>query len=109
MAIAYSRVASRCRPDAGVMVTDITLDGSYGAGGYAIDLKAIGMLDTPDHVECNYNHQTATLTLNSAYDYANNKLKFFKSNTAAAPTEAASGDITASASCRLVATGRPLL
>ena len=107
MAIVYTRKPSR--PDLGQMTTDIVLDGSYGAGGYAIDLPSIGMLDTPDHVEVNYTHQTATLTLNSAYDYVNNKLKFFKSNTASAPTEAASGDITASASVRVVATGRPRL
>jgi hypothetical protein len=108
MALAYTRRNSR--PDQGRVVTDIVLDGSYSAGGYAVSLPAVGMIGTPDQVEMTYIHATATNTFLPVYDYANNKIKIFKSGTAGATfNECVSGDITSSHSIRFVASGTPIL
>jgi hypothetical protein len=110
MALSYVRDVVSSRPDQGHMITDITLDTAYPAGGYPLSNAALGMLLTPTHVECSsmYSHGTATLSMLAIWDKTNNKLKIFKSNTAAAPTEAASADITASHSVRVKATGKPV-
>ena len=110
MALAYTPKVANSRPDNGVMVTDIVLDGSYPAAGYALDLASIGMLDTPDHVEVNFNvYHTATLCPTAKFSPTGNKLMFLKSNTAAVPTECANTDLTSGDTVRIVATGRPRL
>ena len=110
MALAYSRDVVSSRVDQGYTITDITLDAAYPAGGYPLSNAGLGMLTTPAHLEVTsmYSHATATLALMGIWDKTSNKLKIFKSNTAAAPTEAASADITASHSVRVKATGKPV-
>jgi len=109
MAIAYTRVAAR--PDAREVITDITLDGSYGAGGYALDNKQLGMLSTPDCVEfSSYRHATATSSNVPVWDPANNKLLIFEGNTATNPLiECVAGDITSSHKVRATCKGNPIL
>jgi len=109
MAISVSRSA-KSRPDLGKQVSTITLDGSYAAGGYAVSNAALGMVDTPDQVTMTYSHATATNNFVPVYDFANNKIKIFKSGTAGATlNECVSGDITSSHSIVVEATGRPIL
>jgi hypothetical protein len=108
MAIAYSRVESR--PDLGYNVVDITLDGSYSAGGYILDNKSLGMLSNPTNLVLNYNHTTATSDFVPVYDPDTNALKIFKSGTAGATlNECAGGDITSAHKIRATAYGIPAM
>src|SRR5689334_19397192 len=73
MAIAYNIVDRS--PLSGRTSVEITLDGSYAAGGYQLSNSGLGMLTNPASVQ---------LTVRSGqgftpvYDKANNKLKMFK-------------------------------
>lgn len=109
MAIAYS-VTDR-RPDVGRNVVVITLDGSYGAGGYALDNASMGLIGNPTNVDCsNYVHATATSANVAQWDKTNNKVKIFEGNTATNPlVECVSGDITSGHSIVAVVTGTPRL
>lgn len=104
MALAYARVETRA--DLGRVITDITLDGSYSAGGYALDNTQMGLLSNPKTLDLQYTHATATNDFVPVYDPVNNKLKVFKSGTAGATlNECVSGDITTSHKVRAVAYG----
>lgn len=95
MAIAYAPVEKR--PADGISIVDITLDGSYSAGGYALSNASIGMLTTPRQADLTYIHATATNDFVPVFDPVNNKIKIFKSGTAGATlNECVSGDITSS-------------
>lgn len=102
MAIAYARVSKK----ADSVTTDITLDGSYAAGGYALDNAQMGLLKTADNMDLTYIHATATSDFVPVFDPANNKIKVFKSGTAGATlNECASGDISSSHKIRATAYG----
>lgn len=102
MAIAYARV----KKDAFTVTTDITLDGSYSAGGYALDNPSMGMNGNPTSMDLEYIHATATNYFQPVYDPVNNKIKIFKSGTAGATlNECVSGDITSSHKIRATAYG----
>lgn len=105
MAIAYASVERR--PDLGRTITDITLDGSYSAGGYALDNKSLGLLSNPKSVECTYKHATATVSSLPQWDSANNKIKIFETaGTVDLPfKEVAAGDVTSSHVIRATAYG----
>lgn len=105
MAISYAQVD--WRPDLGRMTTDITLDGSYGAGGYALDNASLGLLSAATDMNCTYTHATATSTNMAVYDAANNKLKVFEVGSAGPAVECTSGDITSSHKVRVTAFGTP--
>lgn len=110
MALAYSIV--KRRPDVREVVVDVTLDGSYGAGGYALDNKSLGVISTPESVVvAHYVHATATADHVAEWDPANNKLKIFQwGGTSPDPlVEAAAGDITTSHKVRLIVKGDPIL
>lgn len=112
MAIAYSIDPNplKSRRDLGQTLVTITLDGSYAAGGYALSNAGLGMLDTPDNIQMQYVHATATSDFVPVYDRANNKIKIFKSGTAGATlNECVSGDITASHSIICTVQGRPAI
>ena len=97
MAIAYSIVERH--PASGRVVVDITLDTAYGAGGYALDGKACGLLTTaPRNVSpTNYRHATATSSNVAQWNSSTNKLLVFEAGTAAGPMpECIAADITAS-------------
>jgi hypothetical protein len=109
MALAYTRIKSR--PDIREVVVDVTLDGSYSAGGYALDNKSLGVISTPEAVECSsYRHATATSSNVGVWDPVNNKLLIFEGNGATAPlVECAAGDITTSHKVRLTVKGDPII
>jgi len=110
MALVYTRI--KTRPEARETVVDVTLDGSYGAGGYALSNAGMGVLSTPEAVECSsYRHATATSSNVGVWDPANNKLLFFESGTAvSAPlVECIAGDITTAHKVRLTVKGDVVL
>jgi hypothetical protein len=108
MAIAYAVVERR--PDIGRAITDITLDGSYSAGGYALDNAQLGLIAPAQNMDLTYIHATATSDFVPVYDPVNNKIKVFKSGTAGATlNECASGDITSSHKIRATVHGTPRL
>jgi hypothetical protein len=109
MALAYAMVERRS--DMRQNIVDITLDGSYAAGGYALDNPSLGIVGNPTNVDCNtYVHATATNDFVAVWDPANNKVKVFKSGTAGATlNECVSGDITTSHKIRATVTGTPRL
>jgi hypothetical protein len=108
MAIAYAAVERR--PDIGRAITDITLDGSYSAGGYALDNAQLGLLAQAQNMDLTYVHATATSDFVPVYDPANNKIKVFVSGTAGATlNEATSGQITSSHKIRATVHGTPRL
>jgi hypothetical protein len=110
MAIAYSIDNNKSRRDVGKTVVTITLDGSYAAGGYALSNTSLGMLDTPDNINMQYVHATATSDFVPVYDRANNKIKIFCSGTASATlNECTSGQITSGHSIICEVQGRPIL
>ena len=111
MAIAYARNPAS-RPDVGLMVTDITLDGSYSAGGYALDNAQLGLVGNPVNVACDsYKHATATVSNLAQWDKATNKIKIFETaGTVDLPfKECAAGDITSSHVITVTALGTPRL
>lgn len=107
MAIAYARVATY--GDKYQTITDITLDGSYGAGGYALTNASLGMLATPDNVVPQV--ITPATGLMAEWDKTNNKLKMWKtgSATSAIFLEAGAGDMSSATVVRVEATGKPIL
>ena len=112
MAIAYAIDPNplKSRRDLGETLVTITLDGSYGAGGYALTNSSLGMLDTPDNIIMTYVHATATSDFVPVYDRANNKIKVFKSGASGSTlTECVSGDITTSHSIICTVQGRPMI
>jgi hypothetical protein len=112
MAIAYAIDPNplKSRRDMGQTLVTITLDGSYSAGGYALSNAGLGMLDTPDNIEMNYVHATATNDFVPVYDRANNKIKIFCAGTASATlNECTSGQITSGHSIICTVQGRPVL
>lgn len=108
MAIAYAVVERR--PDIGRNIIDITLDGSYTAGGYALDNGSMGMLSNPTGMDLTYVHATATNDFVPVWDPANNKLKVFKSGTADATlNECVGANITSSHKVRATVYGNARL
>ena len=104
MAIAYTVVAKR--PDAGRTVVDVTLDGSYASGGYALDPKQMGMISI-DGVDASF---TTGEGFAANYIASTGKLKLFKNAAGAgAFTEGANTDFTSSIKVRCDVTGTPLL
>lgn len=92
MALAYSIV--RKNPLAHRVVVDITADAAYPAGGWPLTNSSMGVLSTPDAVNCEVKTAQGFL---AEWDSVNNKLKMWKSAAGAtAFTEAASADITTS-------------
>jgi hypothetical protein len=102
---------ARSRRDRGETIVVLTLDGSYGAGGYALSNAGLGVLDTPDSIEMQYVHATATSDFLPVYDKVNNKIKIFKTGAVVGTTlaECVAGDITSGHSIRCVVKGRPIL
>jgi hypothetical protein len=101
MAIAYNIVDRS--PLSGRTSVEITLDGSYSSGGYALSNSGLGLLTNPASVQ---------LTVRSGqgftpvYDKANNKLKMFKSAAGAtAHTECANTDLSSSVIVAALCTG----
>jgi len=104
MALVYTRVASR--PDLRETVTDVTLDGSYGAGGYAVSNAGLGLLSNADAMDISYSHPTAASGNVAQYQPVTNKIMIFEAGTAAGPlAECSAGDITSSHKMRVVAKG----
>jgi hypothetical protein len=105
MAIAYNVV--RRMPDVQKTIVDITLDGAYPAGGYALTNAQLGMLSTPDMVD------PVIITAQGFtpdWDKTNNKLKMFKSaGVAGAHTECANTDLSSAVVVRCEVTGVPML
>lgn len=103
MAIAYAVV--KRNPDLRETIVDVTLDGSYSAGGYALDGKSMGLLASkPEHV------QPVTKTVHGvvpSWDEANNKLVMWKTGSATSGVfiQAAAGDLSTSVIVRCLVKG----
>jgi hypothetical protein len=104
MALAYTSV--RKNPDIGKMVTDVTLDGSYSAGGYALSNAGLGMYGAPDMVD----PQVITgQGFSPGWNRGTGKLMMFKSAAGASPfTECVAGDLSTAVVVRCEALGIPL-
>jgi hypothetical protein len=103
MAIAYTVVARY--PDQRKTVVDITLDGSYASGGYALDNRQLGLIQAPDSVDP---YMVTGDGFTPTFVASTNKLKIFKSAGAAgAHTECVAGDLTSSVKVRCDVTGVP--
>lgn len=104
MALSYNVV--RKNPVANRVVVDITADAAYPAGGWALSNASMGVLSTPDAVNCEVKTAQGFLP---EWDAVNNKLKMWKSAAGAtAFTEAASADITTSVIIRADVAANPL-
>jgi hypothetical protein len=103
MAIAYNVV--RRLPDTGKTIVDITLDGSYAAGGYALDPGSLGMELAPDMVD----PQIITgQGFTPQWNQSTGKLQFFKNAAGAgAFTECVNTDLSTAVKCRCEVTGYP--
>jgi hypothetical protein len=100
MAIAYNVV--RRMPDTGKTIVDITLDGSYAAGGYALNSNQLGMLQKPDMID------PAVITaqgFDAAWDQPNHKLKMWKSGSSSAKAECVGADLSSAVVVRCECTG----
>jgi hypothetical protein len=105
MAIAYSIV--RRMPDMQKAIVDITLDGAYGAGGYALNNNQMGMLAAPDMVDADIKTGQGFTPI---WNQSTGKLQMFKSAGAAgAHTECVAGDLTNAVIVRCEVTGIPLV
>lgn len=101
MAIAYSVIERR--PDVGRTVVEITLDGSYAGGGYAIDYKQLGLLAAPAAIESNFSTGQGFASI---YNHSTSKLMLFKASAGAtAFTECVAGDLTNAMKVRAVCYG----
>ena len=100
MAISYALVSRD--PTSNKTVTDITLDGSYSAGGYAVTAAGLGVVQLPANMDLTYIHATATNDFVPVWDPTNSKIKIFCSGTASATlNECTSGQITSSHKIRV--------
>lgn len=105
MAVSFALVSSR--PDLGRKVYDMTCDGSYASGGYAITAANVGMVSID-----NITASDATGQGNVAsWIPADAKLKVFQGSATASAvlSEAVSGDLSTSNVFRLQVTGVPAL
>jgi hypothetical protein len=104
MAIAYTQVASY--PDMRTTVYDITLDGSYASGGYAVTAASLGVLGI-DSLDCNW---ATGEGFTAAYVTSTGKIKCFKNAAGAgAFTECVNTDLTSSMKVRVTVIGKPIL
>lgn len=104
MAIAYNLV--RRMPDMSKTIVDITLDGAYAAGGYALTNSALGMAAKADMID------PMVITaqgFDAAWDQVNNKLKMWKSGSTSAKAECVAGDLSSAVVVRCEVTGIPLI
>jgi deoxyhypusine synthase len=105
MAIAYNVV--RRMPDVQKAVVDITLDGAYAAGGYALTNAQLGMLVTPDMVDPIV---TTGQGFTPEWNKTTNKLLMFKTAAGAgAHAECVAGDLSSAVVVRCEVTGTPML
>lgn len=110
MAISVA-VVSR-RPDVREAIVDVTCDGAYPANGYALTNAQLGMLGTPDDVQCNVvTSVTGATGLVAQWNKAANKLVLYMTGAVVANplTEATSGFVSTANVVRMVARGNPIL
>lgn len=81
---------------------DLTLDGSYGAGGYALTAALFGHRNTLNSVEVAISN-TGFL---SVYRPSTLKLQFYKVGAAGALTECVAGDLSSAAVVRIHTLGK---
>jgi hypothetical protein len=105
MAIAYNIVSKL--PDERKTIVDITLDGNYAAGGYALTPASMGMLAAPDMVD----PQIVTgQGFAPQWNKGTAKLQMFKNAAGAgALTECANTDLSSAVVVRCEVTGLPLI
>ena len=105
MAIALALVKSR--PDVREKIYDMTADGAYSSGGYAIAPADVGMMTIED-IEA---HQKGGAGNLAHWDPANSKLKIFQTGAAVSGpfSECIAGDLSTSDVFRLVVKGTPRL
>lgn len=105
MAIALARVKSRA--DVRETIFDMTCDGSYSSGGYAIAPKDVGLLSI-DSIEAYEKTGQGNL---AQWDPTNGKLRVFQTGAALSGvlSEAISGDLSTANVFRLVCKGDPVL
>lgn len=107
MAIALSVNSDTVPGDRRMHVVDVTLDGSYAAGGYAITAANVGLSSIDQVILPGVKTAlSATTALAPEWDYTNGKLKFFKGNGVGALTEAANTDITSAMVIRCIFIGK---
>jgi len=105
MSIAYNIV--RRLPDQNKTIVDITLDGSYASGGYALAPASLGMLQAPDMIDPDVKTGQGFTPI---WNQTTGKLQMFKSaGSAGAHAECASGDLSSAVVVRLEVTGIPLI
>ena len=105
MAIALSVVARR--PDLRENIVDMTADGSYASGGYAIAPKDVGMLSI-DSIEAYEKTGQGNI---AQWDPTNSKLRVFQTGAALSGvlSEAIAGDLSTANVFRLVVKGTPAM
>jgi hypothetical protein len=102
MALAFSRVSKASIGSQYQIITDVTLDGSYASGGYAITPAKLGHRNSITHV-----HDAITSTgFLARWVPSTQKLMIYKTPTSGALTECASSDLSSSATIRLVSQGK---
>jgi hypothetical protein len=104
MAIAIARV--RSQPDSQRIISDVTLDGSYASGGYAVTAGQLGLL-TIDHMNAWFRGGEGFI---AEYIPSTGKIKCLKSAGAAgAMAECVAGDLSTANVVRVEAIGAPVL
>lgn len=105
MALAYKFV--RRMPDVNKTVVDITLDGSYAAGGYALVNASLGLASAPDMLD----PVVATgQGFTPIWNQSTGKLMMYKSAAiAGAHTECVAGDLSSAVVIRCECIGVPLI
>lgn len=108
MALAYNIV--RRMPDVSKAIVDITLDGSYAAGGYALAAAGLGMEAAPDMVDPQV-VTTVGAGFIPSWNQQTGKLQMFKTGAALSGVlaECVAGDLSASVKVRCEVTGIPLI
>ena len=106
MAFAFATIARNL--DKRETITEITLDASsYASGGIPVTNAQLGMLATPDHVNCEFSTGEG---FNPEYIASTNKIKVYKNAAGAgAFTECVAGDFSTSMKLRVQAHGNPVV
>ena len=106
MAIVYNIV--RKSPDQSKMVVDITLDGSYSAGGYALTPASLGLLAAPDMVDPILRSGQGLVPV---WNQSTGKLMMYRTGAVVSTPlqEAVNTDITTAFIVRCEVTGIPLV
>lgn len=92
MALAFTRLHRFAEGNRYLIVQQVTLDGSYASGGYALTPTQVGHRNQITNISTGVSKNGYI----SAFDTTTQKLKFYKVGAAGALTECVSGDLSSS-------------